>query len=71
MKHFLFNISMFILKFWLKLMIKMIYIHNVYNSSSTSYLFTDNSIMLLMIERQLQIDVKYVLMKDFNLYYLL
>ena len=49
----------------------MIHIHNVYNSSLASYVFIDNLFMLLMIERQLQTDVKHVLMKIFNLYYLL
>ena len=69
MEHFLSNMNTLKLKFWLKLMIKMIHIHNVYNSSLTSYVFIDNSFMLLMIERQLQIDVKHVLMKDFNLHH--
>ena len=59
----------FKLKFWLKLMIKMIYIHHVYNSLLTSYVFIDNSFMLSMIKHQLQIDAKHVLMKNFNLYY--
>ena len=71
MKHFSSNKNTFKLKFWLKLTVKMIHIHNVYNSSSTSYVFIDNSFMLLMIKRQLQIDVKHVLMKNFNLHYLL
>ena len=71
MKHFSSNMNTFKLKFWLKSMTKMIHIHNVYNSSLTLYVFIDNSFMLSMIERQLQIDVKHVLMKDFNLHHLL
>ena len=71
MKHFLLNINTFKLKLWLKLMTKMIHIHNEYNSSLTSYVFIDNSFMLSMIKRQLQTDAKYVLMKNFNLHHLL
>ena len=69
MEHFLSNMNTFKLKFWLKLMTKMIHIYNVYNSSLTSYVFIDNSFILLMIKHQLQIDVKHVLMKNFNLHY--
>ena len=71
MKHFWSNINTLKLKFWLKLTTKMIYIHNVYNSSLTLYVFIDNSFILLIIKHQLQIDVKYVLMKNFNLHHLL
>ena len=68
-KHFSLNMNTFKLKLWSELMTKMIHIHNVYNSSSMSYVFTDSSFMLLMIERQLQTDVKHVLMKNFNLHH--
>ena len=71
MKHFSSNINTFKLKFWLKLTIKAIYIHNVYNSSSALYVFTDNLFTLLRIERQLQLDVEHVLLKDFNFHHLL
>ena len=70
MKHFLSNINTLKLKFWLKLMIKMIHIHNVYNSLLELYVFIDNLFMLSMIECQLQIDAKHVLMKIFNLHHL-
>ena len=69
MKHLSSNINTFKLKLWLKLMAKMIHIHNVYNLSSASYVFTDSSFMLSMIKRQLQTDVKHVLMKNFNLHH--
>ena len=69
MKHFSLNINTFKLKFWLKLVIKMIHIHNEYNSSLTSYVFIDNSFILSMIKHQLQIDMKHVLMKNFNLHH--
>ena len=69
MKHFSLNMNTFKLKFWLKLMIKMIYIHHVYNSLLTSYVFIDNSFMLSMIKHQLQTDAKHVLMKNFNLHH--
>ena len=49
--------------------LKMIHIHNVYNSSSASYVFIDNSFMLSIIERQLQIDLKHVFLKNFNLHH--
>ena len=71
MKHFLSNMNTLKLKFWLKLMTKMIHIHNVYNSLLTSYVFTDNPFTLSMVERQLQTDAEHVLMKNFNLHHLL
>ena len=71
MKHFLSNMNTLKLKFWSKLMIKMIDIHNVYNSLSTSYVFIDNLFILSMIKHQLQTDVKHVLIKNFNLHHLL
>ena len=71
MKHPSLNTNTLKLKFWLKLMTKIIHIHNVYNSLLTSYVFIDNSFILSMIERQLQINVKYLLIKNFNLHHLL
>ena len=57
------------MKFWSKNKIKQIHIHNVYNFLLILYASIDNSFPLSMIQNQLQVDVKHVFLKNFNLHH--
>ena len=57
------------MKLWSKNEMKWIHIHNIYNSSSVLYASIDSSFTLSTAKNQLQIDVKHVFLKNFNLHH--
>ena len=69
MKFLLINICTLCVNLWSKNKIKMVHIHNIYNSSFRSYMSMNSSFMLLLIKKQLKMNVKHIFLKNFNLHH--
>ena len=69
MKFSLINICTLRVNLWSKNEIKMMHIHNVYNSSFELYVSMNSSFTLPLIEKQFKMNVKYIFLKNFNLHH--